>query len=296
MNASPQSRYVLIAGLLGRSQLVARLGNAETDRAIERCLRRVERAALGFKGRLISNSTDESLFEFDSAESAMLAAEEMAQRIGGLPPVSGIALELRTAFDVVTGDGPTDASVTIRPILALAKAGQILTSQGGVAALPKAMQLSTKRLTNLTLPELPATVEVYEIRRVWNEEKFQTIPPSDNFKEMLKTLRPRLKLQFANKELILGYDKFTATLGRDLTSDIQTPDARASRMHGRIECRRDQFVLIDQSTNGTFVTIGDQLERLLKQEELVLKGQGSICCGHSLSDATSESVKFEVLT
>jgi predicted component of type VI protein secretion system len=40
----------------------------------------------------------------------------------------------------------------------------------------------------------------------------------------------------------------------------------ASRMHARIERRRDKFVLVDQSSNGTYVRIDGEPEIQLRRE------------------------------
>lgn len=57
-----------------------------------------------------------------------------------------------------------------------------------------------------------------------------------------------------------------------------------SRNHARIEKRRDQFVPVDQSTNGTYVMITGREEIALRRSEFVLYGQGVIAFGDSPSD------------
>ena len=58
----------------------------------------------------------------------------------------------------------------------------------------------------------------------------------------------------------------------------------ASRVHCKIEYRRGQFFLIDQSTNGTYVTVEGDAEIMLKREQLLLRGRGVICLGHSSTE------------
>ena len=66
----------------------------------------------------------------------------------------------------------------------------------------------------------------------------------------------------------------------------------ASRTHGKIELRRDKFVLIDHSANGTYVKLGNNPEVLLRREEYVLSGSGQIAFGQSCS-SSQEIVEFE---
>ena len=42
-------------------------------------------------------------------------------------------------------------------------------------------------------------------------------------------------------------------MGRGPENEFVIPDPLASRVHARIEYRRDRFLLIDQSLNGTYV-------------------------------------------
>ena len=67
-------------------------------------------------------------------------------------------------------------------------------------------------------------------------------------------------------------------------------DTMASREHARIECRRDKFVLTDQSTNGTYVITSDG-PAYLRREETALTGEGKISFGREIADA-DEVVNF----
>ena len=81
-------------------------------------------------------------------------------------------------------------------------------------------------------------------------------------------------------------------IGRDAQNDVVIADRLASRMHARIERRRDKFVLVDQSSNGTFVTVDGEGEVQLRREELMLRGRGHICFGHSYAADPSETVSY----
>jgi hypothetical protein len=66
----------------------------------------------------------------------------------------------------------------------------------------------------------------------------------------------------------------------------------ASRVHGRIERRRDRFYYVDMSTNGTYVTNEGDEEIVLRRDQLMLRGRGRISFGHSAGDAEGEVVTF----
>jgi hypothetical protein len=64
-------------------------------------------------------------------------------------------------------------------------------------------------------------------------------------------------------------------------------------MHGTIERRLDRFVFVDQSTNGTFVTLEDQIEFFVHRKELVLFGHGQLSLGTPSSASGAELVQFQ---
>ena len=67
-------------------------------RAVDRCMKRMERTVEGFSGRIVRIVGDELMATFPHADEALQAAVEMQQRIADLPPVSGVKLEIRIGF------------------------------------------------------------------------------------------------------------------------------------------------------------------------------------------------------
>ena len=83
------------------------------------------------------------------------------------------------------------------------------------------------------------------------------------------------------------------TLGRADENDIVVNGNLISRLHARIEAERNRFVLVDQSTNGTFVTSQEGGESFVRRDSHTLQGAGfhisnpnvtrSCGCGNSFS-------------
>ena len=99
-------------------------------------------------------------------------------------------------------------------------------------------------------------------------------------------------LTHGEQKLVLEQANSNVALGRDASCQIVLADRKASRVHARIERRRDKFFLIDQSTNGTFVTFAGEAEIALRREEVMLRNQGRITFGHSMTEASDETVDF----
>ena len=304
---SETTSCVLFAEISGTQRLYEKLGDTEALRAVERCLNRMERASAGYKGRVVKNLGDELMAVFDSAESAMHAAIEMQQRIESLPPVSGISLAIRIAFHSgPASDEDNDAFVatvnTAARAVMLAKPGQVLATSEAVDALPLPLREFTKEVDLPADREQP--IRLFEVK--WehgDENRTRVMPPSSAVAAPApvpehtpaEPARIKLRLRYGDHKLILGPERPTATLGRDAKADIVVKDARASRHHGRIERRFDRFVLIDQSTNGTYVTVRGEAEFLLRQEETVLRGRGRINFGHTGGGEEGDYLEFEVL-
>ena len=100
-----------------------------------------------------------------------------------------------------------------------------------------------------------------------------------------------LHLLYRGKEVILDSTMGTVILGRGQQADMIINDSMASREHARVECRRGRFILIDQSTNGTYVQTTEG-PAYLRREELQIDGEGKITLGRELNEAT-EVVVFE---
>ena len=66
----------------------------------------------------------------------------------------------------------------------------------------------------------------------------------------------------------------------------------ASRKHARIERKGVQYVLVDESTNGTYVAIEGEREVLLRRDSVMLRGRGKFALGTS-TDTALELVLFD---
>src|SRR4029077_720556 len=97
-------------------------------------------------------------------------------------------------------------------------------------------------------------------------------------------------------EMILGPGSELLKLGRENSCDVVIADRKASREHARIERRRDKLVLVDVSSNGTFLTFRGEQEMPVRREEIVLHGHGSISFGHPYALDPAEVATFEVET
>ncbi|MBK1673158.1 FHA domain-containing protein [Ectothiorhodospira shaposhnikovii] len=84
-------------------------------------------------------------------------------------------------------------------------------------------------------------------------------------------------------------------VGRSPDCDLVVNVPVASRHHARVIYRKGKFVLVDQSTNGTYVRVHGMEEIcLLNGEELPLVGEGVISLGRSVVEGDVDLVAFSV--
>jgi hypothetical protein len=102
----------------------------------------------------------------------------------------------------------------------------------------------------------------------------------------------RLRLRFDDRELVVDERPSSVTIGRADENDVVVKGHLSSRLHARIVIGRSNFVLIDQSTNGTFVQTGDGEEFFVRQDVLQLKGEGMIGLGCLPEQGSQHTIHF----
>lgn len=286
---------VLFADVSGSTRLYEKLGDKEALRAVERCINRMSRTTEQHHGRVVKTIGDEVMATFDSAEAGFQAACEMQLRIDDLPPIHGVKLAIRIGFHFGSAieennDVFGDTVNTAARMAGFAKAGQIITNAETLEALPDLLRRSTREIDALSVKGKSEDMQICEV--LWQESDELTMKSASLVAPQPSAVR--MTVRHETLEWVLDVNNSLLALGRDPASDIVIADKRASRSHARIERRRDKFVLIDQSTNGTYVKIVGEAEFALKREEVILRGRGFVSFGHAHADGSNEVVEFEV--
>src|SRR6202022_1671331 len=103
----------------------------------------------------------------------------------------------------------------------------------------------------------------------------------------------RLRLRCQDRELTVDETHSSITIGRAEDNDVVIKGNLISRLHARIEINRSKFVLIDQSTNGTFVQSDDGEESFVRRDSLQIKGEGMIGLGRLPEADSPQTIRFE---
>lgn len=103
-----------------------------------------------------------------------------------------------------------------------------------------------------------------------------------------------LHLQFNDATTKLVEDSRGLVVGRSSNCDIKIKNRYTSRIHARFEYRDGRYVLVDESTNGTFLSLDSGEELHLVDEEMPLSGAGIISLGLPVSRGGQDIIHFHV--
>ena len=288
---------VLFSDICGSTALYDKLGDDLARRLIAHCITTMVGEVAAYRGTLIKTIGDEIMCTFPSAEAAMQAACAMQQAVENDRPIEGHQMHIRIGFhygDVIieSGDVFGDTVNVAARVAAITRASQIMTTTAAVNALPPDLQEKTRQVMRAEFKGKQEQLDISIV--IWEQD------------DMLSTrigMRAFRKSPDNNDELILRYreqslkankEHRSVVLGRGEVCDIIVQNDFASRQHVRIELRFGKFVIVDQSTNGTYIRFKDGNVVHITREEIILQGSGSISLGQPYSENPSELVEFSI--
>ncbi|OGA52203.1 MAG: guanylate cyclase [Betaproteobacteria bacterium RIFCSPLOWO2_12_FULL_63_13] len=286
---------MLFADISGSTRLYDTLGDAQAKKLIDECMGIMRSVIAQYHGRVIKTIGDEIMCVLPDADSGHLTATDILLKVHELPVVANVKRAIRIGFHAGpviedSGDVFGDTVNMAARMTGLAKGMQIITTSATVERLSPALRESIRRISALSIKGKGEDVEVCEV--LWQAGADVTMATAS----MVSTLREiNLELTHGAKRFVLDAANSGIALGRDASCQVVLADRKASRVHARIERRRDKFFLVDQSSNGTYVTFAGESEMVLRREELILRGRGQIAFGHSIVESSGEIVKFSVL-
>lgn len=143
--------------------------------------------------------------------------------------------------------------------------------------------------------EKPKGRSLDDMRRLNEEMKreHETLVKSLRKRTFMKGEATRgMRLRFDDRELLVDKRRPSVTIGRGEDQDIVVKGERISLIHARIEISDNKFVLIDQSTNGTYVQTADAEESFIRRGSSQLGGQGMIGLGSRPRQGSPHTIRF----
>lgn len=288
-------KTVLFADISGSAHLYEKLGDERAFAAIDARLNILRQLTIAHSGVVIKTIGDEIMSVFPNAVTATQAACEMQMVTSHQPTIDGIHIGIRIGFHfgpLLESDGDVfgDSVNIAARMTEIAQFQQIITTGTTVTLLPPIMRTSTRTLSSLHIKGKMDDMQVCEV--IWQENADMTMMVRHTLSS--ETAVHTLLLTHRGDQFIVNSSHPSIMIGRDEQANIVIEDRRASRMHARIEWRRDKFTLVDLSSNGSYVTTHGETELELRREEMVLHGSGSISLGHSYKSDPTEIIEFSV--
>jgi hypothetical protein len=168
-----------------------------------------------------------------------------------------------------------------------AKAGQIVTTAATVAQLPPEWRAVVRQIDVATIKGQGSEVALYEV--MWQPDDATSMLPQISLEARRAA---RLRLRFQDREVVVDEDRPNVVMGRAEENDLVVKGNLISRLHARVEISRNKFVLVDQSTNGTFIQIAGGEESFLRRDSMQIKGEGMIGLGRTPEADSPLTIRF----
>ncbi|MEO5377905.1 MAG: FHA domain-containing protein [Magnetococcus sp. DMHC-6] len=286
---------ILFADIAGSTRLYETIGDAKAREVTSRCIRLLSDVTAEFKGTVIKTIGDEVMCTFPTADFAGDAAIRMQEEVAEQAEDQNIQLHIRVGFhfgEVIKegGDVFGDAVNLAARMAAQAKADQIITTGETIELMNPMLRSASRMLITTTVKGKLKPVQICEL--TWGEEEELTVMGGISSQQVVAPPKASARIRFQTKTIEVTEGSAVVTLGRDTKNTFIVPDAMASRLHTKIECRRGRIYVIDQSTNGTFVISLTGEKSYVHRDEQILEGDGIIGLGREITPDDPLAVHF----
>jgi adenylate cyclase len=288
---------VMFADVVGSTRIYEALGDQRARDVIAVCLDLMQAATEKNRGTVIKTIGDEVMATFPTADDGLNAAAQIQRTISTHPAlqIEGQAVSVRIGVHfgpVVLEKHDVFGSTvnTANRMTSQAKSGQIMTTAATVELLSPDWRASVRQIDLAALSVQGAEVMQYEA--MWQTEDITSMLPSIHLGGSVDRRAVRLRLVMADRELVLDETRPQIAIGRADENDVIIRGNLISRIHARIELSRSKFLLIDQSTNGTFVNALNGEEAFVRRDSMQLKGVGMIGLGKVPEAESPQTIRF----
>jgi len=287
---------ILFADVVGSTQLYEEYGDAKASATVSHCLDVMKDATHQFNGTVIKTIGDEVMSTFPTMDDAMAAATQMQTRISG--PDAEEKAEIPVMIRIGCHFGPVvhehndifgSAVHTANRMTSQAKARQVVISGLSVERLSDEWRAQTRQIDVATVRGRLDEVALYEL--VWQPEEATSMLPTIEWDNKGRKSN-RLTLTFRDQTVEVNDGNKNVNMGRADDNDLVIKGNLISRIHAKIEMRRGKFILIDQSTNGTFLQNVKGEETFLRRDSTELIGEGVIGLGRVAKPGTPLAIHF----
>jgi len=104
-----------------------------------------------------------------------------------------------------------------------------------------------------------------------------------------------LLLNFKDSTVEVSDQRKSINMGRADDNDVVVKGNLISRIHAKIDMRRGKFMIVDQSTNGTFLQDVQGRETFVRRDSAELSGEGTIGLGRAEQPGSSLAIYYQTI-
>jgi class 3 adenylate cyclase len=289
---------ILFADVVGSTQLYDQFGDTKASETVAHCLDVMKDATHQFDGTVIKTIGDEVMATFSTVDDAMSAAAQMQGRITADQEQATDEERIPVSIRIGCHFGPVvqeqndifGAAVhTANRMTSQAKARQIVISGATVEQMGPEWKAQTRQIDVATVRGRIDEVALYEL--LWQPDEATSMVPTIEWENKTKNVT-KLTLSFRETTVEVTDMKKNVNMGRADDNDLVVKGNLISRIHARIEKRRGKFILIDQSTNGTFLQNVEGDETFIRRDSTQLVGEGIIGLGRVAKPGTPLAIHY----
>jgi class 3 adenylate cyclase len=280
-----QELAIVFADVVGSTHLYEAMGDDRARETVQRCLEVMKEATEQFGGNVIKTMGDEVMSTFISSDDAMNASAQMHQRITNNPGIgdlgTNVAIRIGSHYGPVVTENRDISGLavhTANKMTSQAKAGQILITAATVEQLSGEWQGLVRQIDVAAVRGRADELAVFEV--LWQPEEATSMLPAVNVAAKLRPTAQRLRLCYQDSEVLVDQSTATdVTMGRADENDLVIKGNLISRVHARVAVVKNRYMLVDESTNGTFIQRDDGEEIYVRRDSTELSGSGIISLG-----------------
>lgn len=289
---------ILFADVCRSTQIFEEFGDVKAREIISTCLSALSQIVKKHGGQVVKTIGDEVMCTLPTANAGVLAACDMQKRVVSDLNLLRHKINIRVGLqfgNVVCEDNDVfgDAVNVASRMAGLAKAQQIVTTQATVKDISTTSNIEVRSLGKTRVKGKLMPIEIVDV--MWQEDtsNVTTVSAALNLDD-LQPKRAHITVRFQGKEVEVKDVSPPFTMGRDHASDLILDDEWVSRNHATIEFHKGHFILIDRSTNGTYLKSGQDEEFRIHRDEVHLRNAGIISLGQISANRSEDTlIQFE---
>lgn len=271
-------RTILLADVVSSTALYEELGNIAAKQRVGGCVGMLAATAKRFEGLVVKSLGDGILCSYENANDAVMSALAMCKKAADF----GLEVKVGIHCGEVLEDGGDvfgDAVNTAARIVDLARPQEVLISHDLRVTLPTFFQYLVRSVPPVALKGKRVAIELFSIVQDGLEgtDLSQTLS-CESLLAATSRETAILHLYYDQDVVSVGVDS-NVTIGRANENALTVKSRHVSRKHARIYHRQGKFVLVDESTNGTYLTPDGHPQLHIVREQAMLHGSGKINLG-----------------